>query len=80
MLRHEFRPGKLVAGACLVGAAVVYGGDAGGLWQAPWFAAVPLVLGGLCLAGAVAAADRAVRRRRAARRGGPAEPRTNGTA
>ncbi|MER6976650.1 hypothetical protein [Streptomyces carpinensis] len=73
MLRHEFQPGKLVGGACLVAAGVVYAGDARGLWQVPWFVGVPLVVGGLCLAGAVAVLDRVVRRRRRIRSGGTRE-------
>ncbi|WP_128802721.1 MULTISPECIES: hypothetical protein [unclassified Streptomyces] len=64
MLRHEFRPGKLVAGLFLALAGVVFAGDAGGLWETPWFAVIPLVTGGLCLAGAVGVVSRAVRRRR----------------
>ncbi|MEW2291859.1 hypothetical protein ABZ719_03995 [Streptomyces sp. NPDC006743] len=67
MLLHEFQPGKLVAGVCLIGAAVAYAGDAGGLWKTPWFVAVPVVVGGLCLAGAVAVVNQSVRRRRTPR-------------
>ncbi|MER5854258.1 MULTISPECIES: hypothetical protein [Streptomyces] len=63
MLRHEFEPGKLVAGLFLIAAGVVYAGDAGGLWETPWFAIVPLVVGGLCLAGATAVVARGMRRR-----------------
>ncbi|WP_320779210.1 hypothetical protein [Streptomyces sp. CRN 30] len=63
MLRHEFQPGRLVAGAFLITAGVVYAGDAGGLWEAPWFVLIPLVVGGLCLAGATATVTRGVRRR-----------------
>ncbi|MEU1012374.1 hypothetical protein ACIP4Y_16295 [Streptomyces sp. NPDC088810] len=63
MLRHEFQPGKLVAGFFLTATAAVYAGDAGGLWEAPWFAVVPLVVGGLCLAGVTAALTRGIRRR-----------------
>ncbi|GGW17224.1 hypothetical protein GCM10018980_08960 [Streptomyces capoamus] len=69
MLRHEFQPGKLVTGLFLAATAVVYAGDAGGLWEAPWFAAVPLVVGGLCLAGVTAALTRGIRRRAGARAG-----------
>ncbi|MEU3032648.1 hypothetical protein ACPCBC_18090 [Streptomyces incarnatus] len=69
MLRHEFRPGKLVAGLFLIAAGVVYAGDAGGLWKAPWFAIVPLVIGGLCLAGAAATLDRVIRGRGGTERG-----------
>ncbi|MEU9552203.1 hypothetical protein AB0D88_24615 [Streptomyces werraensis] len=63
MLRHEFQPGRLIAGTALVAAAVIYGGDAGGAWETPWFVMVPLVVGGLCLAGAVGAVTGQVRRR-----------------
>ncbi|ARP71887.1 hypothetical protein LK07_21335 [Streptomyces pluripotens] len=62
MLRHEFQPGKLVAGLSLTAAGVVYAGDAGGLWETPWFVIVPLVVGGLFLAGVTAALARGVRR------------------
>ncbi|GGN83112.1 hypothetical protein GCM10011579_071530 [Streptomyces albiflavescens] len=65
MLRHEFQPGKLVAGFFLTVAGVVYAGDAGGAWETPWFAVIPVVTGGLCLAGAVAVLTHGVRRRRA---------------
>jgi len=66
VLRHEFRPGKLVAGFFLALAGVIYAGDAGGLWETPWFAVIPVVTGGLCLAGAVGVLTRGIRRRRAA--------------
>ncbi|CAL9300595.1 MULTISPECIES: hypothetical protein [Streptomyces] len=68
MLRHEFQPGKLVTGAVLILAGVLYAGDAGGAWETPWFVAIPLVTGGLCLAGAVAFVTGRVRRRRGAGR------------
>ncbi|MFF5369184.1 hypothetical protein [Streptomyces sp. NPDC013187] len=64
MLRHELQPGKLVAGTVLVVAGVLYAGDAGGAWQTPWFVAIPLVTGGLCLAGVVALLTGLARRRR----------------
>ncbi|GAA5027419.1 MULTISPECIES: hypothetical protein [Streptomyces] len=67
MLRHEFQPGKLVAGVFLTLAGVIYAGDAGGAWQTPWFVVIPVVTGGLCLAGAVASVTHAVRRRRTER-------------
>ncbi|MCG8966550.1 hypothetical protein AB0L50_03320 [Streptomyces flaveolus] len=63
MLRHDFQPGRLVAGAFLTLAGVIYAGDAGGLWDTPWFVIIPVVTGGLCLAGAVGVLTRAVRRR-----------------
>ncbi|MFG3158365.1 hypothetical protein ACGFY8_00640 [Streptomyces sp. NPDC048232] len=62
MLRHRFQPGRLVAGFFLMLAGVVYAGDAGGLWETPWFVIIPLVVGGLCLAGAVGVVARAARR------------------
>ncbi|MFJ3042027.1 MULTISPECIES: hypothetical protein [Streptomyces] len=64
MLRHRFQPGRLVAGLFLMLAGVVYAGDAGGLWQTPWFAVIPLVSGGLGIAGAVGVVARAAHRRR----------------
>ncbi|QFQ99875.1 hypothetical protein F9278_31140 [Streptomyces phaeolivaceus] len=71
MLRHEFRPGKLVAGLVLTAAGVVYLGDAGDAWETPWFVVIPLVVGGLCLAGAVGFLDHAIREWRGAGRAGP---------
>jgi drug/metabolite transporter (DMT)-like permease len=73
VLRHEFRPGRLVAGAAFALAGIVYAGDAGGLWETPWFAVIPMVVGGLCLAGATGVLTRYLRRRRAARPGTPAQ-------
>ncbi|MEU7467272.1 hypothetical protein AB0A94_01690 [Streptomyces sp. NPDC044984] len=64
MLRHEFQPGKLIAGTFLTLAAVIYAGDAGGIWETPWFVVIPVVTGGLCLAGAVGSLTGLVRRRR----------------
>jgi drug/metabolite transporter (DMT)-like permease len=66
VLRHEFQPGKLVAGVFLALAGAMFAGDAGGLWETPWFAVIPVVTGGLCLAGAVGVLTRGIRRRRAA--------------
>ncbi|KUO12029.1 hypothetical protein [Streptomyces sp. DSM 15324] len=64
MLRHEFQPGRLIAGGFFTLAGVVYAGDAGGLWETPWFAVVPLVVVGLCLAGVAGIVARSLRRRR----------------
>ncbi|MCF4139969.1 hypothetical protein L1856_28815 [Streptomyces sp. Tue 6430] len=61
MLRHEFRPGRLVAGAAFVLAGAVYAGDAGGHWETPWFAVVPVVVAGLCLAAVTGLVARAIR-------------------
>ncbi|MFI2202376.1 hypothetical protein ACH47Z_16675 [Streptomyces sp. NPDC020192] len=70
MLRHEFQPGRLVAGLFLTAAGTVFAGDAGGLWETPWFAIVPLVAGGLLLAGVTGGVARAIRRRGGRRSGG----------
>ncbi|MES5816453.1 hypothetical protein [Streptomyces sp. RG80] len=64
MLRHEFRPGRLIAGFFLTLAGIIYAGDAGGAWETPWFAVIPLVTGGLCLAATVGMLTRTLRRRR----------------
>ncbi|MEU8731228.1 hypothetical protein [Streptomyces tendae] len=64
MLRHRFQPGRLVAGLFLMLAGVLYAGDAGGVWETPWFAVIPVVSGGLGIAGAVGVVARAVHRRR----------------
>ena len=68
MLRHEFQPGRLVAGLFLTVAGITYVGDAGDAWDTPWFAVIPMVVGGLCLAGAVGLLTRTVRNRRGSRR------------
>lgn len=77
MLRHEFQPGKLVAGVFLLGAAIVFGGDAAGGWDVPWFAMVPIVVGGLFLAGATGTVTYAVQHWYRSRRG--ADPIGGGT-
>lgn len=76
MLRHSFQPGRLVAGLFLTAAGVVYAGEAGGLWQTPWFVVIPLVMGGLGLAGAVGVVARSAHRRRGALREDADEPGT----
>ncbi|MEV5608268.1 hypothetical protein [Streptomyces sp. NPDC052225] len=63
-MRHDFSPGRLIAGLVLMLTAVVYFGDAGGAWETPWFVVVPLVGGGLIVAGVVGAVTGAVRARR----------------
>ncbi|OQD52611.1 hypothetical protein NFX46_04240 [Streptomyces phaeoluteigriseus] len=73
MLRHEFRPGRLVAGAAFVLVGVIYAGDAGGLWETPWFTVVPVVVAGLFLAAVTGLVTRAVRRRRGGEPGAPAD-------
>ncbi|WP_328562249.1 hypothetical protein [Streptomyces coelicoflavus] len=78
MLRHRFQPGRLVAGVFLMLAGVVYAGDAGGLWETPWFALIPLVNGGLCIAGVVGIVARSAHRRRGApSTAAPDEPRAD---
>ncbi|WP_405660063.1 hypothetical protein [Streptomyces sp. RK9] len=72
MLRHEFQPGRLVAGFFLAAAGLVYAGDAGGLWDTPWFAMIPIVVGGLFLAAATAAVAHGIRKARRPRTKGPA--------
>ncbi|MEW2523445.1 hypothetical protein [Streptomyces sp. NPDC047071] len=67
MLRHEFQPGRLVAGFFVTLAGLVYAGDAGGLWDTPWFVIIPIVAGGLCLAGATATVAHGIRKGRRAR-------------
>ncbi|WP_406414537.1 hypothetical protein [Streptomyces sp. NBC_01614] len=67
MLRHEFQPGRLVAGTFLTLAGIIYIGDAGDAWETPWFVVIPIVIGGLCLAAAVALTTRGIRRRRSSR-------------
>ncbi|MFJ4687734.1 hypothetical protein ACIQNG_01780 [Streptomyces sp. NPDC091377] len=64
MLRHEFQPGKLVAGVMVFLTGLVYVGDAGGAWDTPWFVTIPLIVGGLFLAGAVGVLSGSIRRRR----------------
>ncbi|MFJ8634454.1 hypothetical protein [Streptomyces sp. NPDC093568] len=64
MLRHEFQPGRLIAGTFLTVAGIVYAGDAGGAWETPWFAVIPLIVFGLLLAGVAALISGALRRRR----------------
>ncbi|MFG3658193.1 hypothetical protein [Streptomyces sp. NPDC047706] len=66
MPRHEFQPGRLVAGVVVTTAGVLYAGDARGAWETPWFALLPLMVGGLCLAALAGMVGRGVRRRRGA--------------
>ncbi|WP_338400124.1 hypothetical protein [Streptomyces graminilatus] len=68
MLRHEFQPGKLIAGVFITIAGITYVGDAGGAWKTPWFAVIPLLVFGLALAALVALLTGAIRRHIKARR------------
>ncbi|CAL9517135.1 hypothetical protein [Streptomyces sp. enrichment culture] len=83
MLRHEFRPGRLVAGVTGLAVAVVYGGDAAGRWDAEWYAALPILGGGMASAALAGWAGYRLRRRRAARTastdGADAPARTSGS-
>lgn len=76
MLRHEFQPGRLVAGLSLTLGGVLYAGDAAGEWDTPWFVLIPVVVGGLCLAGATVVVASGIRRRRQGARGGTEETTT----
>ncbi|WDT88937.1 hypothetical protein H0E86_23050 [Streptomyces sp. SCSIO-PteL053] len=68
MLRHEFRPGRAVAGLVMLGLAAGYAADAAGAWEVPWTFFLPLFFGGLWLAATVTWAAYMLRRRGAARR------------
>lgn len=72
MSRHEFlhgfRPGRMIAGLSALACAALYAGDAAGAWRTPWFTALPVVLGGLCLAAFAGSLHYGVRRRRARRK------------
>ncbi|GGT58663.1 hypothetical protein GCM10014713_60260 [Streptomyces purpureus] len=50
MLLHEFRPGRLLAGATGLTVATLFAGDAAGAWNTPGYVVVPLLCGGLGLA------------------------------
>ncbi|QKW08685.1 hypothetical protein HUT18_22220 [Streptomyces sp. NA04227] len=63
MSRHEFRPGKLLAGLALFGTSLCYLGDAAGWWHTAWFVVIPMVCGGLFLSAAVAGVGYVVRHR-----------------
>ncbi|MGT2530002.1 hypothetical protein ACU4GG_25055 [Streptomyces nojiriensis] len=64
MPRHEFQPGRLLAGIVLLTAGVMYLLDAAGEADVPWFLVVPVAFGGLCLAALVGMVTYAVRRDR----------------
>ncbi|MEU8776746.1 hypothetical protein [Streptomyces sp. NPDC048606] len=64
MRRHEFQPGRLLAGLVLTAAGVLYLLDATGETDLPWFLVVPMAAGGLCLAAVVGMVTYAVRRDR----------------
>ncbi|GAA2613551.1 MULTISPECIES: hypothetical protein [Streptomyces] len=64
MRRHEFQPGRLIAGLALTVAGVLYLLDSTGEADLPWFAVVPIAMGGLSLAALVGLVTYAVRRDR----------------
>ncbi|MEU9301480.1 hypothetical protein [Streptomyces sp. NPDC048269] len=64
MRRHEFQPGRLIAGLAMLVAGVLYLLDSGGEADVPWFVVVPIALGGLSLASLVGMVTYAVRRDR----------------
>lgn len=64
MRRHEFQPGRLIAGLALLVAGVLYLLDTTGEADLPWFAVIPITLGGLSLAALVGMVTYAVRRDR----------------
>ncbi|MBT2402398.1 MULTISPECIES: hypothetical protein [unclassified Streptomyces] len=64
MRRHEFQPGRLIAGLVLVAAGVLYLLDAAGETDLAWFAVIPMAMGGLALAALVGLVTYAVRRDR----------------
>jgi hypothetical protein len=65
--RHEFQPGRCISGLVLITVGVLYAADAAGVWDVPWFVAIPLVGGGLLLAALAGLTARLIRggRRRA---------------
>ncbi|MFI7237334.1 hypothetical protein [Streptomyces cyaneofuscatus] len=68
MLRHEFRPGRAVAGLAMLALAGGYAADAAGAWEVPWTFFLPVFLGGLWLAATATWAAYMLRRRRDARK------------
>uniref|UniRef100_A0AAU2JSW5 DUF3188 domain-containing protein n=1 Tax=Streptomyces sp. NBC_00049 TaxID=2903617 RepID=A0AAU2JSW5_9ACTN len=64
MRRHEFQPGRLIAGLALLVAGVLYLLDTTGEADLPWFAIIPITLGGLSLAALTGMVTYAVRRDR----------------
>lgn len=68
MPRHEFRPGRAVAGMVMLTLAAGYAADAAGKWEVPWTFFLPLFFGGLWLAATVTWVGYRLRRRRDARK------------
>lgn len=64
MRRHEFLPGRLIAGLVLLAAGLLYLLDAAGQRDLPWFLVLPMTVGGLTLAALTGMITYAVRRDR----------------
>ncbi|MER6391114.1 hypothetical protein ACFXEL_33335 [Streptomyces sp. NPDC059382] len=64
MRRHEFQPGRLIAGLVLLTAGTLCLLDSAGEVDLPWLAVVPMAAGGLALAAVVGMVTYAVRRDR----------------
>ncbi|MFE7186384.1 hypothetical protein [Streptomyces erythrochromogenes] len=64
MRRHEFQPGRLIAGLVLLLSGVLYLVETTGETDVPWYAVIPLTAGGLTLAALVGLVTYAVRRDR----------------
>ncbi|MET9569316.1 hypothetical protein ACFYNW_13775 [Streptomyces virginiae] len=64
MRRHEFQPGRLIAGLVLLLAGVLYLVETTGGADMPWYAVIPMTAGGLTLAALVGLVTYAVRRDR----------------
>ncbi|MFG2880427.1 hypothetical protein ACGFYU_36350 [Streptomyces sp. NPDC048337] len=63
-MRHEFQPGRLIAGLALITAGVLYLLDATGRVDLPWFLVIALTVGGLTLAALTGMITYALRRDR----------------
>ncbi|MEU5719519.1 hypothetical protein AB0G71_27880 [Streptomyces sp. NPDC020403] len=68
MPRHEFRPGRAVAGVVMLALAAGYAADAAGAWNASWTFFAPVFFGGLWLAATATWGSYLLRRRRDARK------------
>ncbi|MFJ7155702.1 hypothetical protein ACIQUQ_12255 [Streptomyces sp. NPDC101118] len=62
MRRHEFQPGRLIAGIVLLVAGVLFAVDARGGLEIPWWVLVPMIGAGLSLAALAGWAAYIVRR------------------
>ncbi|WP_327305038.1 hypothetical protein OG730_16890 [Streptomyces sp. NBC_01298] len=69
MRRHEFQPGRLIAGLVLMAAGVLYLLGAAGEADPPWFLVLMMTAGGLAFAAVTGLVTYAVRRDRRERIG-----------